>query len=217
MCARYTLTKEELAILIGEIEIIINVGARYNIAPGRLIKTIIRDPRRIKILDMHWGWERTGGGFLVNAKAENLDTVFNQYIGQRCLIPADGFYEWTGPANDRQPIRFTKPGNVPFCFAGLWRETTHKPQDVEFTEPAVVIITTTPNKSVGRIHNRMPLIVQPAHYDWWLQGGELFRTVLDNPDREELDYCPVQPSVNSVKNEGPDLIRPHVKSQRELF
>jgi putative SOS response-associated peptidase YedK len=76
---------------------------------------------------------------------------------------------------------------------------------------------TAPNATVARIHDRMPFIVQKDHYGWWLDQGELFRTVLNFPDRDELNYCPVQPALNHVRNEGPDLIHPYINPQRDLL
>jgi putative SOS response-associated peptidase YedK len=96
MCARYSLTQEEIAILIGEVEVIINIGARYNIAPTQIVPAIVRSARGIETVDMQWGfksaWSRQP---LINAKAETIaTTAFKQHLHQRCLIPADGFYEF---------------------------------------------------------------------------------------------------------------------------
>jgi putative SOS response-associated peptidase YedK len=104
MCARYSLTKEQITMLIGEIEVIINLGARYNIAPTQIVPAIVRSARGIESVDMQWGfksaWSRQP---LINAKAETIaTTAFKQHLHQRCLIPADGFYEWTA---DRTPSR----------------------------------------------------------------------------------------------------------------
>lgn len=139
--------------------------------------------------------------------------TFKRYIGNRCLIPADGFYEWM---HDSTPIRFTKPNDETFCFAGLFYETKDQTLDMEVAHEHVILLTTTPNKSVGRVHNRMPFIVQPSHYDWWLSDGGMFETVLTVPDRDELNWCPVQKELNKVNNEGPELIRPSIV-QKNLF
>jgi putative SOS response-associated peptidase YedK len=204
---RHSLTKEQLTMIIGEIEIIINIGARYNIAPTQIVPAIWRSARGIESVDMQWGfkspWSKQP---LINAKAETVsNTMFRQYLPQRCLIPADGFYEWTA---DKTPIRFTMPRDEPFCFAGLWQEETKHEMDVDTKEYRCVILTTTPNASVGRVHNRMPLIVQPRHYDWWLNETGLFESVLNNPCRDEMHYCPVSRALNNVRNEEPELIRP---------
>ncbi|MDR3458084.1 MAG: SOS response-associated peptidase [Verrucomicrobiae bacterium] len=221
MCARYSITKEEIRILIGEIEIIIAIGARYNIAPTQLVPIIF--PRKgggFQATEMTWGWQpQFTSQLLINAQAESIESkpTFKNVLHQRCLLPADGFYEWTGERAERRPVRFTKPDDALFCMAGLWRETTTQPEDVPVTTRSLVVLTTTPNKTVGKIHNRMPFIVKPEHYRWWLDEGELFRTVLNFPDRDELNHCPVQPALNNVRSEGPELIRPYVKAQQDLF
>jgi putative SOS response-associated peptidase YedK len=143
---------------------------------------------------------------LINAKAETIaTTAFKHHLPQRCLIPADGFYEWTA---DKTPIRFTQPDNGPFCVAGLWQAETKPGQDLETQEFRCVILTTTPNESVRRVHDRMPFRVKPEHYGWWLATDNMFETVLNFPDRSELNWCPVNRALNNVRNEGPELIRP---------
>ena len=207
MCARYSLTKEQITMLIGEIEVIINIGARYNIAPTQIVPAIVRSARGIETVDMQWGfksaWSRQP---LINAKAETIaTTAFKHHLHHRCLIPADGFYEWTA---DRTPIRFTLPDNGPFCFAGLWQAETKRELDLETKEFRCVILTTTPNESVGRVHDRMPLLVRPDHYDWWLKEGDMYQSLLNHPYRPEMYWCPVSRALNNVRNEGPELIRP---------
>lgn len=207
MCARYSLTKEGLVIQIGEFEVTITLGARYNIAPKQKAPVIVPTAKGFAAVDMLWGWQPAWSKtLLINGQGETVleKPTFRKYIANRCLVPADGFYEWMA---DKTPIRFTKEHDAPFCFAGLFLETISKPQDLEITEQKFIILTTTPNKTVSRVHNRMPLIVQPSHYNWWLGDG-LFESVLNNPDREELNWCPVQRSLNKVGTEGAELIRP---------
>jgi putative SOS response-associated peptidase YedK len=113
-------------------------------------------------------------------------------------------------------IRFTFPNDKPFCFAGLWQEETKHEIDLDTKEHRFVILTTTQNESVSRVHNRMPLIVSPQRHDWWLNDGGLFETVLNNPYRPDLEWCPVNRALNNVRNEGPELIRP-VPIQKNLI
>jgi len=216
MCARYSLTKEGLVIQIGEIEIVITFGARYNIAPAQKAPVIVPKHKGYEVVEMLWGWKPVWSKtLLINGQAESVleKPNFRKHIANRCLIPADGFYEWTP---DKQPIRFTERNGEPFCFAGLYLETTTQPHDVPVTEQKFIILTTTPNKTVGRVHNRMPLIVQKNHYSWWLQDGEMFESVLNFPDRTELNWLPVQRALNTVGNEGAELIRP-APIQKDLF
>jgi putative SOS response-associated peptidase YedK len=215
MCARYSLTKEQITILIGEIEVIIKIGARYNIAPRQKAPVIADTGKGIKEVEMTWGWQPIWSKqLLINAQSETVTekSTFNKYLHQRCLIPADGFYEWTA---DKTPIRFTKPRNRAFCFAGLWRMVEKQELDLPTQEHSFVILTTKPDETVSRFHNRMPLIVQSRHYNWWLDEGELFKSVIEFPENEPLEFCPVQRALNNVRNEGAELIRPSLL-QKEL-
>lgn len=210
MCARYSLTKEEITIQIGEIEVVIKIAARYNIAPRQKAPVITNAGKGVGEMEMTWGWQPIWSKQpLINAQAETLNekSTFKKYLHQRCLIPADGFYEWTA---DKTPIRFTQPRNSVFCFAGLWRMIEKQELDVPTQEYSFVILTTSPNKTVGRVHNRMPFIVSESHYDWWMRDSKLFETVLGIPDKRELEFCPVQRALNNVRNEGAELIRPSV-------
>lgn len=114
MCTRYSLTKEGLVIAIGEIEIVIHVGARYNIAPRQKAPVIAAAGTGFSEVEMTWGWQPVWSNqLLINAKAETLteESTFKKYLQQRCLIPADGFYEWTvGPAL-KLPVRFAAPSS----------------------------------------------------------------------------------------------------------
>jgi putative SOS response-associated peptidase YedK len=91
--------------------------------------------------------------------------------------------------------------------AGLWLETEKQEIDVPTKERKFLILTTSPNKTVGRVHSRMPLIVQPAHYGWWLSNDGLFQQVLENPDKEELNWHPVNRALNNTRNEGAELLQ----------
>ncbi len=208
MCARYSLTKEDLKILIGGHELIIDIDARYNIAPGQKVPVIVPDAmHKYTVTEMTWGWP--GKPILSQASTETIQTkpAFKKYIGNRCLIPADGFYEFTGGGKNKTPIRFSKPKDEPFCVAGLFYESASKLAGVEIIERKCLILTTAPNLSVARFHNRMPLIVQPAHYSLWL-GDDMYPLVIQHPDKAELNFRPVQKTLNDANNEGAHLLAP---------
>jgi putative SOS response-associated peptidase YedK len=211
MCARYSLTKADLKILIGGNEIIIDIDARYNIAPGQKVPVIVPDAmHKYTVTEMAWGWPGSKGKpVLPKASVELAQTkpAVKKYIGNRCLIPADGFYEFTGSIKNKTPIRFTKPGDEPFCMAGLFYESVSKVAEVEVTEHRCLILTTAPNLSVARFHKNMPLIVQPAHYSLWL-GDDMYQLVMEHPDKAELNFRPVQKALNDAHNEGPHLLAP---------
>ena len=208
MYSRFSQTKDEVKLRIRDMEIIFGVVARYNIAPSQKTFVIIEHQGKIEPQEMSWGWKPAWSKtLLINGQAETVTekTTFKKYIHQRCLVPADGFYEWT---QDKSPIRFTKPRDELFCMAGLWLETQRKELDEPIAERKFIVLTTTPNKSVSRVHNRMPLIVQPEHYGWWLGGGGAFESVLNHPDKEELFSQPVNRALNNSRLEGPELLKP---------
>jgi putative SOS response-associated peptidase YedK len=158
---------------------------------------------------------------MINARAESVGTK-NAYKPafkrRRCLIPADGFYEWkkVPGAKRKQPYFISRPDGEPIVFAGLW-EVWRGPKDEKGErtgEPlrSATIITTTPNETMAQIHDRMPVILPPSSWDDWLDP--------DNDDIETLGkllvpappditrLTPVSTQVNSVRNKGPELITP---------
>jgi len=208
MCARYSLIKEEMTILIGLIAITIKVRARYNIGPGQSLPVIFANGARFESQNMIWGWKTAWSKqLLINAQAELIlsKPAFKAALGQRCLIPADGFYEWTA---DKTPVRFTRADQEPFCFGGLWQAGEPTESRPGGSGRQFLILTTQPNSSVAPVHNRMPLIVRQQQYGDWLGGGTEFEAVLANPDRGDLAAYPVQRSLNDVRAEGAGLIKP---------
>ncbi len=103
-------------------------------------------------------------------------------------------------------ISFNSPARVK-CIINMPRKTEHE-LDLDTQEYRCIILTTTPNESVGRVHDRMPFIVHPGAYDDWLKDGELPKYLLEHPCRDEMYFCPVSRALNNVRNEGPELIRP---------
>jgi putative SOS response-associated peptidase YedK len=209
MCARYSLTREDMKILIGGNEIIIDRDARYNIAPGQKIPVLVPDAmHQYVVADMAWGWQISKSKpLLARTPAEQIQEkpAFKKNIGHRCLIPADGFYEFTGSAKNKTPIRFTKPQDEPFCMAGLFYES---PDADGIAGHRCVVLTTAPNLSVARFQSSMPLIVQPAHYSWWLGEDDMYKLVIQHPDKEEFKFRPVQKALNDANAEGPHLLGP---------
>ncbi len=215
MCARYSLTKEGITILIGEIEIILAIGARYNIAPKQKVPVIVSERGQPREVAMSWGWQTAYSDQpLINAKSETLASLptFRPFLNQRCLVPADGFYEWT---HDKTPIRFMRRRDEPFCFAGLWRATKRKPLDVEITDFSIVILTRPPVAPVSKFHNRMPFVVRESAYEDWL-ARDWYDSMIASPDDTPFDFVPVQRELNNVRNEGAHLIKPGLL-QGEMF
>lgn len=216
MCGRYTLTSpQEVAEHYG-VGSVPAFGSRYNIAPSQesLIVTSrtssgseTREP-----LPASWGIHlpnRGGSGsrYVINARSEEVAAkpLFRQsFAERRCLVPANGFYEWTKIGNTKQPYYFSLPGGALFSFAGLWS------LDQE-NRPTYVILTTTANATVAPIHDRMPVIVGPESYSEWLAPGHLAEASaasMSRPWRTEETACwPVRMRVNSPSFDDETCIR----------
>lgn len=143
---------------------------RYNIAPSQNILTIVqrRDEREAELLQ--WGlipsWSKDAKGF-INTRSETIadkPSFSESFQRRRCLIPADGFYEWQRSGEIAQPYYFQMHDETPFAFAGIWDEW----QDNGKTIASCAIITTTANELLVSIHERMPVILRPESHDAWL-------------------------------------------------
>jgi putative SOS response-associated peptidase YedK len=184
---------------------------RYNVAPGQQIAVLRQDtttPRRT-LSPMLWGmipsWSRDAaiGYKTINARSESADSLpaFREPLRiQRCLIPADGFYEWRREGKQKLPFCFTMADNSLFAFAGLWdRWRSPQGQIVE----SCTILTTKPNELLREIHDRMPVILPRQHYDLWLDPGfhqvtEL-RPLLAPYPAEQMRRYAVSQRVNNAK------------------
>lgn len=175
---------------------------RFNIAPTQLVP-IIRTPHELELL--RWGLKLPNpkaGGF--NARVESLGASFyrDSIAKRRCLIVADGFYEWKVLSEDgkkKQPFLIRRPDRKPFAFAGIWDRATLKNGEVL---DACCILTTTPRGVAGQVHDRMPLILPSSARAAWLDPAAHYRDLLE-PD-PNLELVPVSALVNSVKNEIPE-------------
>jgi len=150
---------------------------------------------------------------MINARSESIaekPSFRNAFKKRRCLILADGFYEWKGEKGRKQPMFITLPDRKPFAFAGLW-ETWNK-DDQDTIHKSCTIITTQASESIRDIHHRMPVILKPPAYESWLDPGnqnvvELGK-MLKNEIVTELVSYPVSKQVNSTRNNDPSCIEP---------
>jgi putative SOS response-associated peptidase YedK len=212
MCGRYTLFKlEQLLKQFPWLQLPPDVRPRYNIAPTQPVLAVANDhPDRLDYF--HWGlipsWakERSIGSRMINARAETLaeKPAFRTALRRRrCLIPADGFYEWRKePDGTKTPLYIGMKSGEPFMFAGLW-DRWRDPEGQEV--PSCTVITTTPNSFVQSIHDRMPVIIPPEHYQDWLTGSEPGRFLQPYP-AEHMDAHPVSRHVNSPRNDSKDCV-----------
>jgi len=200
------------------------IEPRYNIAPTQYVAAVLGDEAATRRLAMlYWGlvpsWakEKAIGARMINARAETLKEKPSfrvAYRRRRCLIPADGYYEWQKQPDGKQPWFIHRSDGEPFAMAGLW-ERWQPPSE---PEPLVscTILTTSPADSLADIHNRMPVILPPAAYDEWLDPKNENVADLDRllvPFAGPLEPVAVSRRVNNARNEGPELIDPLADQQ----
>ena len=222
MCGRFVgfRTLEELRDIFPIDRAACKVVANYNVAPSQEVLVIVRQAGENLLDRFHWGlvpfWAKdiSIGSRMINARAESVaekPSFRTAFKKRRCLILADGFYEWKGPKGHKQPVFITLPDKKPFAFAGLWESWNQKG-----TEQAVykscTIITTEASKSIRDIHHRMPAVLKSDVYEYWLEPGnqdptELKGILKDDIYREFISY-PVSTQVNSTRNNNPSCLEP---------
>ncbi|WP_374378694.1 SOS response-associated peptidase [Dongia sp.] len=191
-----------------------NFAPRYNLAPTQDAAVVVAggDGRRLEI--KKWGlipaWSKEGKAEFAtfNARAESVrekPTYRQAFQKRRCIVPADGFYEWTGPKGDKIPHLFERQDGTPLALAGL--HETWRAKDGAETIHSFTIVVTAANQWMSRFHDRMPVILDPADFDAWLTGNaEPAATLLHSAPEETLKERVVPKLVNSVKNEGAELL-----------
>lgn len=226
MCGRYKLTIpfREIVRLYNLTQIagsrFDNMPARYNIAPTQDVAAVRLDQAgRRELVMLRWGlvpyWAKDVkiAFSTINAMAETLATkpAFREALAQRrCLILADGFYEWIATdAKQKQPYLIRMLDQTPFAFAGLWERWKDRERG-EVIE-SCTIITVPPNEVCAPIHDRMPAILAREDYAKWLgvlpASADELRALL-KPCPAPMEAVPVSTKVNSPKNEGPELLEP---------
>lgn len=218
LCGRFTLTEG-----IHELQSQLNfsfegeISPRYNIAPSQNILAVAAGKGGRQAAELRWGlipfWAKDPkiGYKMINARSEGIESkpsFRDAFKQRRCLILADGFYEWKKTADGKQPYRFILKEGRPFAFAGLW-ERWEGPDAPVFS---CTIITTEPNSVTEEVHDRMPVILKSSDYDTWLNPrekdlGKLKELLVPYP-AEEMESYPVSTLVNSPKNELAELISP---------
>lgn len=221
MCGRYTITATpEVIRALFRYEEQPNFPPRFNIAPTQPIAVVrLMDGKRQFAL-MRWGllpsWVKDPKKFtlLINARGESVSKkpAFRAAMKRRrCLIPADGFYEWKATGGRRQPFYVRAKSGSPFAFAGLW-ETWIGPNGEELDTAAIV--TTDANKTLASIHDRMPVVVQPEAFDLWLGCTNVdaeTASALIRPAQEDLfEAYEISTAVNRTANDNPTLLKPFV-------
>ena len=229
MCGRFTLSSpgEVLAALF-ELAEVPEITPRYNIAPTQSVVAVHASEGTGRHCEMmHWGlipsWadDPAIGARMINARAETVATkpsFRSAFRQRRCLVVADGFYEWQKTERRKQPHYICLRGGRPFAFAGLWenwesRDSASTPASIR----SCTIITTEPNELVAPLHNRMPVILAPDDYPQWLdtdiRSPERLAPLLTPYPGEAMTAHPVSTLVNTPANDNPECIEPI----RDLF
>jgi putative SOS response-associated peptidase YedK len=201
---------------------------RYNIAPTQPVPVVRQTTNSIRQLSMlkwglipSWASDPSIGFKTINARSETVATTasFRDAIkSQRCLIPADGFYEWRRNGTTKQPYCFEVGDGGVFAFAGLWDGWTDLQGTVVET---CTILTTTPNDLLADVHDRMPVILNTGEYDVWLKPGDTEAALkLLRPYAGQMRGYPVSPRVNRVENDDAECAKPielEAPAQARLF
>ena len=219
MCGRYTLRTpvEKLAEEFGFDASSVELPPNYNVAPTQEVAAVLSEggERRLELLRWglipSWADDPGIGSRMINARAETAPekpSFRRAFRERRCLIPADGFYEWKRMNGAKQPFYIRMKEGRPFAFAGLW-EGWKDNGGPEIRSCA--ILTTRPNALAGEIHDRMPVILPAGSYDAWLdpeaEKEELVALLAPYPEAE-MEAYPVSRFVNSPSNNDPRCIEP---------
>jgi putative SOS response-associated peptidase YedK len=220
MCGRYLIISAPEAIrLLAEYFEQPNFPPRYNVAPTQPIPVVRQESGARHFALMRWGllpsWVKDPKTFtlLINARGESVcdkPAFKNAMQRRRCLIPADGFYEWQVDGRIRRPFVVRPRDRKPVMFAGLW-ETWTGPNGEETDTAAIV--TVAANQTLHPIHHRMPVILEPEDFAPWLdcaQVDALQAQALLKPAREDhMDAYEISPAINRVVNDGPEVLEPY--------
>ncbi|GAA0541036.1 SOS response-associated peptidase [Paractinoplanes ferrugineus] len=216
MCGRYATTRSEadLSDLFDAVDVTEGLGPSWNVAPTDPVPVIrvsaSHDDKRV--LDtVRWGlvppWAKDlrGGAKMINARAETVATsraFAPSFARRRCLVPADGWFEWVRTGKERQAFYLTPADGSVLAFAGIW--------SVWESLKTCSVLTTAARGGLERVHDRMPLILPPDRWAEWLTGDPVEELLHPMTDRElaAIDMRPVGPAVGNVRNNGPHLIEP---------
>jgi putative SOS response-associated peptidase YedK len=229
MCGRFTASFEfrEIKLLFNLQRDILLLTPRYNIAPSQEVPVIVQNDGVNELKPMKWGlvpsWspDPSIGSHMINARAETITEKpsYRRLIeSKRCLIPADGFYEWRREGNGKVPVWFHLKNKQPFAFAGLW--DMWRDVDGEVLH-SFTIITTIPNALIRRIHNRMPVIFDRLQARQWLdprlstRSADIVADFAPFPS-EQMQAHDVSPLVNKPEYDRAECIRPVANPQFRL-
>jgi putative SOS response-associated peptidase YedK len=220
MCGRFVQERSltELSELFDAEVAAEDPGPRYNVAPTDPAAVVVERPdQRRAVTVFSWGlvppWAGSPAGAArhINARSETaaISPAFREALQhRRCIVPADGFFEWTHEGRIRQPHLIRRRDRLPIAFAGIW--SSWRARGSSETRRTFAILTTRANAAVASLHDRMPVALGPRDWSRWLDSrmaaeGEVL-ALLEPPDPAAYETFPVGRLVNDVRNDGPALI-----------
>ena len=219
MCGRYTLRTpvETLAEEFGITGPLPEIPTSYNIAPTQEVAAVLEEDEQRKLEMLRWGlipsWadDPAIGNRMINARSETAaekPSFRRAFKERRCLILADGFYEWQKTNGGKQPYYIRMEDGSPFAFAGLWESWDKHGEEIR----SCTILTTDANALVRKIHHRMPVILPPEEHGLWLdpdmrESESLLDLLWPYPD-DVMEAYPVSRRVNKPSNDGPGCVEP---------
>lgn len=218
MCGRYSLTTpaEAMRQVFGVTGPLPNLPPRYNIAPSQDAAVIRLSEGARELVLMRWGlvpsWSKGPDSkfSMINARAETVakkPAYRSAFKSRRCLVPADGFFEWRAEGKKKQPFYIHMKDEKPFAFAGLWERWEKGEEPIT----SFAIIVTDANDLLRHIHDRMPVILKPADYGRWLDPAarpDTAQSFLRPYDPKKMAVRKISTRVNSPKNDDPEILAP---------
>lgn len=223
MCGRITLTSSA-GELASQFELdpgfeLAPLEPRYNVAPSQDVATVREDADRRRVVSFerwglvpHWAKDPAIGNRMINARAESVATkaaFSNALRSRRCIVPADGFYEWSGSGAERRPYVFRRPDGAMIGIAGLYERWIGEGGEVV---DSCTLITTRANETLAPFHDRMPVILAPGDYGRWLdraeEDPEAVTPLLEPCPPDWLTPSPVSSRINNPRNDDPECLVP---------
>jgi putative SOS response-associated peptidase YedK len=221
MCGRYATTRSEadLGLLFDALADVEVPGPSWNVAPTDPVPVVrVSASRQARVVDTArwglvppWATDLRAGARMINARSETVATspaFAPSFAKRRCLVPADGWFEWVRDGRQRRAFYLTPDGDEPLAFAGLW--SAWGPESVL----TCTIVTASAAGGLARVHGRMPLILPRERWAAWLAGGgdpaEQLRP-MTAAELAGIEVRPVRPDVGNVRNNGPHLLEPPVE------
>ncbi|MEO9903933.1 SOS response-associated peptidase [Nisaea sp.] len=223
MCGRYSITTAPEALRrLFAVTDMLNLEPRYNMAPMQAAPVIRERDGKRHMDGLRWGlvpsWapDESRAASLINGRSETVaekPSFRDGYSKRRCLVPADGFYEWRKVGSGKQPYRVSLEGERPFAFAGLWERWERGTEPVE----TFTLLTTDADPRIEHIHHRMPVMLsEQEEYARWLAGDVQERAALLRPyGGADLVFTPVSNRVGNVRNDDRSLIEPVVEMEQK--